>query len=568
MRVLLRKQMQEIDKETIENLGLPSVVLMENAALSVLEVIHNNYLDVARKGVIVICGSGNNGGDGMAIARHLFLRNIPVKVYLAAKTSKLKSDALLQYNIIKNLKIPIVSLQENQENQEELEQDKFIQNLTIDLGFYPLVIDALVGIGVKSDLGKFYDRIIQVINKFSYNVISVDVPSGIDIDSGKFLSTEAVRASVTVTFAYPKLGLFLYPAYLYIGKLVISNISIPYTEKKLNPNINVILPFEVASTLFYFPPNYHKTKLGNVLIIGGNYKYTGAPVLASKAAFRSNSGMIYLMVNKNIHNIISSKVTEEIVEFYDKNNYEELLNSYYSKVNVILFGNGIEDNQVNYNIMKHIFMNFKGVLVIDGTGLAMFYDYFINNRNDFKTNLKKIILTPHSGELSNFFAKFSSKVKVSVNDDIDRLNTSTRLANLIPNSIIVSKGNPTFICFYDNVDNVYINLTNGLSLAKAGSGDVLAGIISAFIANSFFAVNKKIENSILEAIKNAVFIHGLAGQLARKNNTSFSTLPTDIISNIPKAIEYVLNNYSNNPNVLNVQTFSKSIGEYLQLVEL
>ncbi|MFN4219360.1 MAG: NAD(P)H-hydrate epimerase [bacterium] len=567
MKVLTRKQMQEIDKETIESLKIPSLILMENAGLAVVEVIHNNYLDLARKGVIIVCGSGNNGGDGMVIARHLFLRNIPVKIYLASKINKLKTDVLTQYNIVKNLKIPIVFLEDSED--EEAEEQNFINKLIVDIGFNPIVIDSLVGIGPKSDIGKFYDKIIQTINKFAQVIVSVDVPSGLDVDSGKFLATEPVRASTTVTFAYPKLGMFLYPAYLYVGKLIVANISIPYKEKKQKPNLNLVLPFEVANSIFYFPPNYHKSKLGNVLIIGGSYKYTGAPVLAAKAAFKSNAGMVYLMVDKNIHPIISSKLTEEIVEFYDKNNYEDLLNYYYSKVQVILFGNGIEDNQLNYNILKHILNNFKGVLIVDGTGLSLFYDYFINTKQDFKTNLKRIVLTPHSGELVNFYSKFSSgKMRVSVEEDIDRLDNSTRLANLIPNSVVVSKGNPTFICFYDEVDNVYINITNGIALAKAGSGDVLAGMISAYIANSFFTVNKNFEDPIVEAVKNAVFIHGLAGQFSRKNYTSFSSLPSTLIENIHKAIDYLLKNYPQNVNVVNYNNLSKSIMEYLQIIEL
>jgi len=566
MKVLTRKQMQEIDKESIEKIKIPSVVLMENAALSVVEVIHNNYLDIARLGVLVVCGSGNNGGDGMAIARHLFLRNIPVKVYIASKISKLKSDSLTQFNILKNLKVPIVYLEESEDDENE--QENFIKKLTVDIGFSQVVVDALTGIGVKSDIGKFYDRIIQTVNKFANVIISVDVPSGLDVDTGKFFATEPIRATTTVTFAYPKLGLFLYPSYLYVGKLVLANISIPYINKKENPNLNVILPFEVADSIQYFPPNYYKNRLGNVLIIGGSHKYTGAPVLASKAALYSGAGMVYLMVDKSIHNIISSKTTEEIVEAYDKNNFEEILSSYYSKVQVILFGNGIEDNQVNFNILKHIINNFNGVLVIDGTGLHMFYDYFIANKNDFKTNLRKIVLTPHPGELTSFFSKLSSKVKASVVDDIDRLNNSSRLANFIPNSLVVSKGNPTFICYFDGVDNVYINLTNGLALAKAGSGDVLAGMIAAFIAAYNFNINKNIHDPILNAVNNAVFIHGLAGQLAKKDNSFISSNPSLFIEYIPKAISYLLNSFSKNLSVINFHSFSKSIGEYLQIIQL
>ncbi|MCX7759192.1 MAG: NAD(P)H-hydrate dehydratase, partial [bacterium] len=349
------------------------------------------------------------------------------------------------------------------------------------------------------------------------------------------------------------------------------NISIPYSNKKDDPDIHVILPFEVADSIQYFPPNYYKNKLGNILIIGGSYKYTGAPILASRAAFKSNAGMVYLLVDKSIHSIISSKSTEEIVESYDKSNYEDLLSSYYSKVQVILFGNGIEDNQINYNILKHIISNFKGVLIVDGTGIHMFYDYFINNKNDFrsgKVNLKRIILTPHPGELASFFPKISSKIKASVSDDIVRLNNSMRLANFIPNSVLVSKGNPSFICYYDSVENIYINITNGLALAKAGSGDVLAGMISAFVANSFFTINRNYEDIILESIKNSVFLHGLAAQISKKSDTYLSTIPSNIIENIPKAVEYIVQNYSKNINVINFQSFSKSIIEYLQIIDI
>ncbi|MEN3014835.1 MAG: NAD(P)H-hydrate epimerase [bacterium] len=567
MKILTRKQMQETDKYAIEKLKIPSIILMENAGLAVVEVIYNNYMDLARGGVIVLCGSGNNGGDGMVVARHLFLRNIPVKVFVASKVSKLKSDTLTQFNIIKNLRIPIYYLEEAEDEQKA--EEEFIQRLTIELGFNSLLIDALVGIGIKTDVGKFYDKIIQNVNRFGSRIISVDVPSGLDVDTGKFFASEPIRAMCTVTFAYPKPGLFLYPAYLYVGKLIVANISIPYNiDKKDNPNINVILPFEVADSLNYFPPNYNKTKLGNVLIVGGSYRYTGAPVLASKAAFATNAGMVYLLVDKSIHNIIASKTQEEIVEYYDKTNYKQQLENLYQRVNTILFGNGIENNSINNQILEHIVSNFKGVLVVDGTGIHMFYDYFIKNKNDFKTNLKRIILTPHSGELSSFFTKVSSKVKVSLVEDIDRLNNSSRLASLIPNSIIVSKGNPTFICYYDEVDNVYINITNGIGLAKAGSGDVLAGIISALTAASFYTLNNKFEDIILEAAKTAVFIHGLSAQISRKDRTVYSVTPTEVIKNIPKAFEYIIQKYSVNPNIISLNSFSKSIIEYLQIIEI
>ena len=567
MKVVNRKQMQEIDKEAIDKFKIPSSILMENAGLAVLEVIYNNYLEVARKGVVVVCGSGNNGGDGMVIARHLFLRGIPVKVYLAANENRLKQDPSLQLNILKNLKVPVFSITD-MENQDEVNQ--FLQSLSFDLSISGLVIDALIGTGIKGDVGKLYSSIIEVINKYSPLTISVDVPSGLDVDTGKFLVLEPVRAAVTVTFAYPKLGFFLYPAYIYVGKLIVANISIPYTDKLDNPNYNLILPFDIVNKIPSFLPNYHKYKVGSVLFIGGSLKYSGAITLASKAAKVAGSGMVFVLVDKSIHSLVASKLVEEIVDSYDKSNYEEILNTYYSKVSTIVFGNGIEDNSLNFNILKHILSNFEGVLVIDGTGINMFYDYFIKMRNEFNTRVSRIVLTPHSGELASFFNKASDKVKVSNLADYERLNSSLRLASLIPNSIVVSKGNPTFISYYlNNIDNLWINLTNGLGLAKAGSGDVLAGIIGAFIAMFKNSINKNlVKDEVVEAIKLGVFIHGLSAQLAKKDLTTFSVNATEIINYIPKAYKFIFEKYSNNVNLNTLLISSKSIIEYFSILDI
>jgi NAD(P)H-hydrate epimerase len=567
MRVVNRKQMQEIDKETIDKIRIPSVVLMENAGLAVLEVIYSNYLELARKGVVVVCGSGNNGGDGMVVARHLFLRGINVKVYLVANESKLKQDPVIQLNILKSLKVPVFSINDM---EDEAEINQFLQSLSFDLSISGLVVDALIGTGIRGDIGKLYSKVIETINKYSPLTISVDVPSGLDVDTGKFLVLEPVRAAVTVTFAYPKLGLFLYPAYIYVGKLVVANISIPYVDKLENPNYNLILPFDVVNKIPNFLPNYHKYKVGSVLFIGGSLKYTGAIALACKAAKVAGSGMVFALVDKSIHSIVASKLLEEVVDYYDKSNYEEILNSYYSKVSVIVFGNGIEDNSLNFSILKHILSNFEGVLVIDGTGINMFYDYFIKMKNEFSTKVSRIILTPHSGELSLFFTKTSDKVKISKLDDFDRLNSSLRLANLVPNSVIVSKGNPTFISYAsNNVDNVWINLTNGLSLAKAGSGDVLAGIIGSFIAVFKNSINKGvIKDEVIEAIKVAVFVHGLSAQLAKKDLTTFSVTSNEIINYIPKAYKFLFEKYANNVNLNTLIISSKSIIEYLSILDI
>ncbi len=567
MKVVTKKQMQEIDKEAIDKIKIPSILLMENAGLAVLEVIYNNYIELARKGVVIVCGSGNNGGDGMVVARHLFLRGIPVKVYLVANENKLKQDPLLQLNILRNLKVPVFSI-EDMDNEEEIQ--KFLQSMSFDLSISGLVVDALLGTGIKGDIGKVYPKVIEVINKYSPLTVSVDVPSGLDVDNGKFLVLEPVRAAVTVTFAYPKLGFFLYPAYIYVGKLIVANISIPYVDKLDNPNYNLILPFDVVNKMPNFLPNYHKYKVGSVLVIGGSLKYSGAITLAAKAAKVTGSGMVFVLVDKSIHSLVASKLLEEVVDFYDKSNYEDILNNYYSKVSVIVFGNGIEDNSISFGILKHILSNFEGVLVIDGTGINMFYDYFIKMKNEFSTKVSRIVLTPHSGELASFFTKATDKVKVSNLSDFERLSSSLRLASLIPSSIIVSKGNPTFISYYANgVDNVWINLTNGLSLAKGGSGDVLAGIIGAFVAMFKNSINKNIiKDEVIEAVKLGVFIHGLSAQLAKKELTTFSTTADQIINYIPKAYNFIFEKYSSNLNLNTLLISSKSIIEYSSILEI
>ncbi|MDY3928147.1 MAG: NAD(P)H-hydrate dehydratase [Clostridia bacterium] len=504
MKVCTSAQMRAIDKSAEELGGIPSVVLMENAAIACMEeIIKNKNI----KNVAVFCGKGNNGGDGFALARHLFNRGINVCVYLVCG-SEFSGDALINFEIISKMGINIKELYDSDLSEYELK-------------FYDIVIDAIFGTGIRGSVEGLAREIIESINKNCENIFSVDIPSGINADTGEICGV-CVKADTTVTFAAYKLGLLLYPGADYTGNLTVKDISIPkYITEGQNININVIDREMIEGIMPERKADSHKGDYGKVLIVGGSTGMSGAVAMAAQACVRCGAGLVTAAVPECINSALEVKLTEPMTiplpaekgqvnsECIEK--LCDIINNY----DVCLFGPGIGRNDYIGEILEKLLEKSQIPVIIDADGLFALAqrDYIIDKCNC------NIVLTPHEMEMSRISKCGLDYVKNN------RIELSQSFATGHGVTLIL-KGAHTIVTSMSGEQYININGNNGM--AVGGSGDVLAGMTAAFVGRG---MNES------DAACLAVYLHGLSGDICAEELGCDAMLPTDIIKNIPNALK-------------------------------
>ncbi|MCX8011652.1 MAG: NAD(P)H-hydrate epimerase, partial [Desulfobacterota bacterium] len=291
--------MRNLDQRTINEFGIPGIVLMENAGRAVVDVIEKYFSKTELKRVIIFAGAGNNGGDGMVIGRHLVNRGLEVIVFLLSPKEKIKGDARINLELYEKLG-PVYEIQARGEL----------------LKFHPeivhgdLIIDAIFGTGLSSEIKGFYREIIEYINSLPIPVLSVDIPSGVDATTGKILGA-AVKADFTVTFGLPKIGLVIYPGIDYAGIMEVADISIPrYLVEEENISVNLLEVEELIPFIKPRDPNSHKGSYGHLLIIAGSPGKTGAAYMTSEAALKIGAGLVTLGIPASLNPILEVKLTE------------------------------------------------------------------------------------------------------------------------------------------------------------------------------------------------------------------------------------------------------------------
>ena len=546
MKVVTAEEMRRIDEKTIEEYGIPGVVLMERAGLAVALRIKEIF---GRKRVLVVSGSGNNGGDGFVVARDLYEEGWDVRVFLTSKPEDLKDDALLQYKIAKKYGVPIFPVRQLLTHHSSL------------VTKHSIFIDALLGTGLSKNVTGLLSEVIHLINKINLPVISVDIPSGISSDNGQIMG-EAVKADYTVTFGLPKRGHLLYPGAEYTGKLFIENIGFP--AKLLtsnNLNVSVLTKQEASHVLPERQMYSHKGDYGHVLIIAGSRGKTGAAYMAAKACLRSGAGLVTIGVPESLADIFQTRVTEEMtLSLPDRGDgtlaekaSDVILDFLNKKADVIAIGPGIGVSTDTNKIMKTLIQCSTSPVVIDADG--------INSLQGEITILSKskspIILTPHPGEMSRLLQRSAVSTQQSVPPTIppprggrvkegvktslselltkierDRINTAISFAKKTRTHLVL-KGVPTIIASPDG--KAYINSTGNPGMATAGTGDVLTGMISGFLSQGL----KPPDASLL-----GVYTHGLAGDIAASEKGIYSLTATDIIDKLPAAFRSLMNSES------------------------
>ncbi|NLH01856.1 MAG: NAD(P)H-hydrate dehydratase [Clostridiales bacterium] len=501
MRLTDSRAMRDADSRAIHVFGVPSTLLMTNAAKAVAEAALE--LMGKNKSAVVFCGSGNNGGDGIAAAAYLIRRGVQVSCFLVGDRAKMTSDCAEMERRFTELGGVLLDFEADSQNARRLANEAGV------------IIDALFGIGLNSEIRGRALSAVKLINECSAPVVSADIASGVEADTGRILG-DAVRADITVTFSMPKVGHFVEPGCVCCGELRIADIGIP-SEILQGAGIDV---FAVRAEDVFLPARpriSHKGDYGKLLIIGGSLGYTGAPVLCAKAAERSGAGLIFLGVPEKIYEITASRLYEPM-PFPLPNDGEGRINlSAMSEIleklavsDVCVLGCGLSRSEELERLVRVTTKTSPKQLVIDADGLFALGD----DQQIIRAAQIPPVLTPHEREFIRLGGKLTG----------DRVSDAREFAKS-RNCILVLKGHRTICAFPDG--ETYIICAGNPGMAKGGSGDVLAGIIGALLCQ----LPQK------QAIITACAVHAMAGDFCAEKFGEYSMLPTDIIEAIPEIMK-------------------------------
>ena len=522
MKIVTAGEMQQIDTKTIREYGIPGVVLMERAGLSVVETIKERF---GNKRIVVISGVGNNGGDGMVIARNLHNQRWPVTIFLVADPERLKGDAAIQYSAAMNFGLSVSPIQNLLDAPE-----KFLTKHT-------LVIDAMLGTGLSKEITGKLSEVITCINHSEVPVLAVDIPTGISSDSGQVLGN-AVKADCTVTFGLPKYGHILYPGAEHTGKLLVSDIGFPrelLTSDKIKTEL---LERNFIASLIPTRNKYsHKGSYGHVLVVAGSRGKTGAAILSAEACLRSGAGLVTIGVPETLADVFQSRVTEAMLLILPdrgdgtiaRKSEDVILDFLAEKADLLAIGPGIGVSPDTEKIVKALIKGSGKPVVIDADGINVLQ----GNTDVLKQAKSTLVLTPHPGEMGRLLVTGKRKERIPSGQSIrgkkelterDRINTAIAFARET-GTFLVLKGVPTIIATPDGYG--YINTTGSSALATAGTGDVLTGMISGFYSQT---------SEPRDACILGVFLHGLAADSISEDSPEHSVIASDIIKKIPATL--------------------------------
>jgi hydroxyethylthiazole kinase-like uncharacterized protein yjeF len=517
MKICSGEEMRLIDEATINKVGIPGIILMENAVFAVVNEIRKDIKPTVNTRVTVFCGQGNNGGDGFGIARHLSNMALNVTVVFIGNYNNLRNDAKINYEMLQNLRIPIKTINPDSAIDDEIAY--LIQRSDI-------VVDAIFGTGLSKKIEGLFKDLIDLINFYGKYIISVDIPSGIDSKTGAILGN-AVKADKTVTLALPKSGLYLYPGTDYVGELIIADIGIPRRIiEEADLKMNVLTDEEVKSLIPIRFTRSNKGTYGRVQVIAGSKGMTGAAALTCLGAYKVGTGVVSLGVPASINNILEGKLTEVITIPLPDDEGRLCRESFYTikpyleKAMVIAIGPGLGQNSEIVELMDLIIKNSKVPVLIDADGI----NAIARNIEMLKNVKVPLVLTPHPGEMGRLIGKTTEEI---LEKPVEIVRDFCHEWNVI----LVLKDAKTIIGHPNG--EIYINTTGNSGMSVAGSGDVLTGIISGLIAQNM---------DPYKAAVLGVFLHGKAGDLAAKELGYHGMLAGDICSYTSEAIKMYFEN--------------------------
>ncbi|MBN1472020.1 MAG: NAD(P)H-hydrate dehydratase [Syntrophaceae bacterium] len=505
MKIASSDEIRLMDRHAIDNLGIAEEILMENAGMAAFSLLRNK-IGVRGRKFIIFCGSGNNGGDGLVLARMIHSGGGIVKVFLLGDSDRYKGAAKTNYGIITKLPVEVVKL-------------KNASNVKKDLAHCEAVVDAIFGTGLDRSVTGLVAEIITLINRSKKKILSLDIPSGINGNTGEVMEV-AVKADYTVTFGLPKIGNMLYPGYERGGELFVSHISFP---PSLIENSNLTIATNYYIKLPARPAEAHKGTMGDVLFIAGALNYYGAPYFAAMSFLKTGGGYSRLAAPCSVVPVIARQ-GREIVYLPQKETSEGSLSlsnkkgllAAAAKVDMIVIGPGLSLQEETRDLVKELTGAITKPIIIDGDGLTAVAD----NPGILRRRKAETILTPHMGEMARLTGKSAAQIST------DKIAILRETAQKLKSTIIL-KGAHSLIGTTDG--NIYINLSGNAGMATAGSGDVLAGCVAAMYGMGL---------SVNDAARKGVFIHGYAGDLAAVKKGIDGITAKDIMKFLPEAMKH------------------------------
>lgn len=499
MRYLVNaEQMKAIDTYSIEQIGIPSLVLMEKAAMQVADAV---LLQAKKEDkIIAVCGAGNNGGDGIAAARILKEAGLNVSVLFAGEEDRATKQTKKQLEIGSNLELSIIN-----------DTKPFNK---VELSEYTIIIDAVFGIGLSKPITGKYESLIKNINEARARVFSVDVPSGISADTGAVMGT-AVKADVTVTFGYTKLGLILYPGADYAGKVITADIGFP---KKAEESVNLhtfVYDREDKKRLPPRMPYSNKGTYGKVLVIAGSKNMAGAAYFAAKSAYLCGAGLVKILTCEENRTILQNLLPEALLTTYSGENIEDAwFLKELSWATTIVIGPGISEQGAAEKMVDLVLLNSTVPTVMDADALNL-----LAKKDEFYRIFQKdhFIITPHLKEMSRL-------VSCEVRDIICDIPGFTRNLSKDKRFVLVLKDARTFVV-KDN--KTYVNTTGNSGMAAGGSGDILSGMTAGLLAQGM---------DVFEAAKLSVYLHGCCGDEAAADYGEYAMTAQDIIEKLKAVV--------------------------------
>ncbi len=511
MLILTAREMADLDRKTITQVGIPGIVLMENASRGAAAFFLETVPDLAGRLICVVAGSGNNAGDGFALARIFHNMGARVEVLCLRSPQKLTGDALTNFNILVKIGIKAQVWDESGDFQAQFQ--------TVEQS--GAVIDAIFGTGLNSEVTGHYRRIIEKINELPVPVLAVDVPSGLDASTGRVMGA-AIKATATATFGFMKIGHVLESGPELVGKIRVVDIGIPFELVAAAGIKRYFLTREVASS-WISPrrPDDHKGTAGHACVLAGSRGKTGAASLICLGAARAGAGLVTLFIPESLNPIVEVKLTEpmtfpipETPEQTPALSALPLILDFVANKQALAMGPGISTGDETAALVKELILKVPCPMVLDADAITA----LSGDPGILRKSAAPIVLTPHPGEMARLLGSTPQEVQKN------RMETASKFSKDYGVYLLL-KGHRTIIASPDG--RLSVNSSGNPAMASGGMGDALTGIIAGFLAQGI---------APFEAACLGAYVHGLAADRIISGVSTRGLLATDVLDELPRAI--------------------------------
>jgi len=511
MRVLTASQMREADRRTIEEIGIPSMVLMENAGRQVVAALEATHEDLLDRQIAVLCGRGNNGGDGFVVARTLHQRGVAVSTFVIGRLTEIRDDARSNVEILGQLGLTVVEIADEQAWELHFSE----------ISECDLIVDAIFGTGLNTPLSGLFETIVADVNGSGIPVIAIDLPSGLSADSAELIG-HCIRATTTVTLAAPKLPLVLPPAETFAGEIIVADIGIPpeVIENLEGPRIELLTREALRAAVPPREPDSHKGDYGHVLIVAGSVGKTGAAYLAAAGALRSGAGLVTVATPRSAQPVVAAMAPEYMTVPLDEEPEGTLALSALEQVleleqDVMAAGPGLGQGPHITAFVQELIEKSSGPLVLDADAL----NAFASDPDRLQSEGgRAIVITPHPGEMARLTRMSVEEVQANRVEVARNFASSHQI-------YVVLKGYRTLLATPDG--HVFINPLGNPGMATGGTGDVLTGVIAAWLAQLLDAE---------AACRLGIYLHALAGDLAEADEGEVAMTASDLVGHLGDAV--------------------------------